>query len=185
MNEDIKKTINKIIFTHATTKQWPTISSRLVLLKRGRRASAVVWVTGPTRPAECSPVNQRDSAGESGASGSESTWRTASSACWHGCNFNTPRLVTVRASEQHFQRTWTLPLACEHNSGAAAVFGWRQLKLQRSQQNRRRLAGFTVAPPPHSQHGQRRRLNNVFVTTSPLPTDETVSVCLSTNTRAQ
>lgn len=35
MDEDIKKTINKIIFTHATTKQRPTISRRLVLLKRG------------------------------------------------------------------------------------------------------------------------------------------------------
>lgn len=168
MNEDIKKTINKIIFTHATTKQWPTVSSRLVLSERGGREG------GPTRPAEWFTCQEGErSAGEGGASGSESTWQNvhlrvpAGTAALqrHKTGYCSSEWVVVfpRGLERS-ACTWT-----QRRSDTLGRCGSEVI------QGDKVSAGDTVTPQLHSGGVSTTR----FVSTSPpLPADKTAAVCL-------
>lgn len=151
------------------TKQWPTIS-RLGVVKRGVRACGRVGSSGWATLWASTP-------------GGVLTWKSEGEC-------GRERLLGQRAdtmdslellhvdgpqvgASEHISRgpERTSCRSTQQWSDALGGFGWRQLKLQRSQGH------------SSTRWTQQRRLNSSSVLTRPLPTDRSGSVCLSTNTR--
>lgn len=172
MNEDIKKTINKIIFTHATTKQWQLLVGKF-LLKKASECGCLgsrVWANALV---ECQSVNLRER--------QRSLWQwfnmTDSLECLPTLlHFHSQELVPVRASEHMAKGLMTHPLWINTTrSDALRDFGWRQLKLQRSQQNHRRQQGHDHSAQGQQQHHHLSSCLFGCFTTSRLPIDK---ICL-------
>lgn len=153
-----------------------TTISRQVLVEKGEW----VWLSGFTGESQrAGGVSTCKSEGKCGRQRSLWQWfnMTDSLECLPTLlHFHGQELVPGRASEHTAKGLMTHPLWINTTrSDALRDFGWRQLKLQRSQQNHRRQQGHD-----HSAQGQQQRhhlsscLFGCF-TTSRLPTDE---ICL-------
>lgn len=99
-------------------------------------------------------------------------------------HFHSQELVPVRASEHTAKGLMTHPLWINTTrSDALRDFGWRQLKLQRSQLNHRRQQGHDHSAQGQQQHHHLSSCLFGCFTTSRLPTDE--YVCLPLHKQSQ